>query len=372
MVYPTHLTDHAAIEVVGVEDIVANEREKATRRRDHVNETEQEVRRRQAEITSLRDKRHEARMALCGRLGDFGFAYEAESHSIVRLSLLAPPEPAAEAPVMPAVIEPFDPANYGVEDPEKHEKSSRLLKGLDVVSWIAVPFLGAFVGYSIGLLAGLSVKASLPIAVLAMVFGCALLSAMKASLYSTMYVASRRAAAAGHRGWMVSAFVVSCLLILAEAGLGSVAIVRYSQDRALRPDEVLPWGAAMLIALCFSTPVLVTSLAKGAFDGSSYDDRIGRARREAERYHKDRADAVRAQEEALRQRDAAARKRHEDALAAFHEADEKNRNDDRWKSAMSLYGAIGALNKEIDDREARLTDYEISRGHHLAAAEKRS
>jgi hypothetical protein len=123
----------------------------------------------------------------------------------------------------------------------------------------------------------------------------------------------------------------------------------------------------MLIALCFSTPVLLTSLAKGAYDGATFDDRVGRVRREAERFHREQAEAVRAHEAALRARDEAARARHAEELAAFQEADEKYRTDDRWKSAMSLFGAIGALDKEIADREKRLTDYQIGRGYALSA-----
>ena len=366
MVHPSQLSNHAAIKVVGADDIVANEREKSTRRQQFLAEVEGEIRHREAEITALRDKRHEARMALCARLGDFGFAYDADSHSITRLSLLSPPEPEAVAPPAPTPIEPFDPTKYGVADPEKHDKSSRLLRGLDVVAWIAVPFLGAFVGYSVGLLAGLPVKASMPVAALSMAFGFALLAGMKASIYSTMYVTSRRAVATGTRGWTVAALVACVLLIAAEAGLGSVAIVRYSQDRALRPEEVLPWGAALLIALCFSTPVLITSLAKGAFDGSSYDDRVGRARREAERYHQEQIEFKRRHEDDLRSRDQAARKRREEALASFQEADEKYRSDDRWKSAMSLYGAIGALDREVIDREKLLAEF---RARHFASEE---
>lgn len=356
--------------VAGADFITHREIERADRRRAHKQETEDSVRTREREIDELRDARHRARLELCARLGDFGFAYDAGDHSITRISLVAPPEPALVAPTPARVPEPFDPARYGLSSEKPKAFAPRLLKGIDILAWCAVPFLGAFVGYSIGMLAGLPVKAQPAFAWASVLFGAALLATMKGSLYAIVHAAGRRAAATDRRSYVWTALAIAALLVAAEVGLGTTAVVRYSQDRALDPSEVLPVWQAMLVALCFSTPMLVASIAKGWYDGADHDSSAELARNEAERHHKEAAAALREHEAALRRQDEEARSRREKALADFEAANEKYREDDRWKTAMSLYGAIGVFDREIDERESLLKGFKIGRGFSLAGEAK--
>ena len=346
--------------------IVRREEERAERKRSHKNDTDEAVRAREAEIDALRTSRHQARLDLCARLGDFGFAYDAGDHSITRISLVAPPDPKLLATVPAAVPEPFDPLRYGLPSAAPKAFAPKMLKWIDGIAWVAVPFLGAFVGYSIGLLAGLPVKAQLGFALASVLFGAALLATMKGSLYAIVHAAGRRASATDRRSYVWTALAVAVLLVLAEVGLGTTAVLRYSQDRALDPSEVLPVWQALLVALCFSTPMLVASIAKGWYDGADHDSSADRARVEAERHHKETAAALREHEASLRQRDEEARAKAAKALADFEEANAKYREDDRWKSAMSLYGTIGAYDREIDERETLLKGFKISRGFSLA------
>lgn len=350
--------------------IVRHELERAERRRLHKSDTEDAVHQKEEAIDVLREGRHKARIELCARLGDFGYAYDAGDHSITRISLVAPPEGAILATSPALVPEPFDPNRYGLPPGAPEAFAPKLLKWVDGIAWFAVPFLGAFVGYSIGLLAGFPVKAQIGFALASILFGAALLATMKGSLYAIVHAAGRRSAATDRRGYVWTALGIAVLLILAEVGLGTTAVLRYSQDRALDPSEVLPVWQALLVALCFSTPMLVASVAKGWYDGAEHDSSADRARVEAERHHRETAAALREHEASLRQRDEETRAKAAKALADFEEANAKYREDDRWKTAMSLYGAIGVFDKEIEERENLLKGFKISRGFSLAGESK--
>ena len=351
--------------------LVRHEIERAERRRSHKSETEETVRAREEAINLLRDQRHKARIELCARLGDFGYAYDAGDHSITRISLVAPPDPAILAASPAVVPEPFDPAKYGIAEKSPEAFNPTLLKWIDRIAWCSVPFLGAFVGYSIGMLAGFPVKAEfLKFGLPSVVFGVALLATMKGSLYAIVHAAGRRAAAADRRGYVWTALAIALFLVLAEVGLGATAIRRYSEDQSIDPTDILPWFQTILVALCFSTPMLVASIVKGWSDGAEHDSSADRARVEAERHHKETAAALREHEASLRQRDEEARAKAAKALADFEEANAKHREDDRWKTAMSLYGAIGVFDREIDERENLLKGFKISRGFSLAGESK--
>ncbi len=362
------LSDHAL--VGGADFITHREIERADRRRAHKQDTEDSIRTREREIDELRDGRHRARLELCARLGDFGYAYDAGDHSITRISLVAPPDPALVAHSPASVPEPFDPGRYGLSGERPKSFEPKLMKWIDALAWCAVPFLGAFVGYSIGMLAGLPVKSQPAFAWASVLFGAALLATMKGSLYALVHAAGRRAAATDRRSYVWTALAIAAILVFAEVGLGTTAVLRYSQDRALDPSEVLPAWQAMLVALCFSTPMLVASIAKGWYDGADHDPSAERARAEAERHHKETAAALREHEAALRQRDDEVRSRREKALADFEEANAKYREDERWKTAMSLYGAVGVFDREIEERENLLKGFKIGRGFSLAGEAK--
>ncbi|RYG66654.1 hypothetical protein EON77_17235, partial [bacterium] len=239
---------------------VQHELDQTERRESHRRETTGEASRREQELNQLRALRHEARIELSARLGDFGLIYDPETNSLQRPIVADPPPP--EPAGMREVPPPFDPAQYGLPPKEPKTFSPRLLKGLDVLFWIAVPFLGAFVGYSIAKLVGLRVDASYVYAFVAVLFGASLLAAMKAAVYAIYHHAMRHAVARDERSPFVFATLVAALLIAAEAGLGTVAIHRYSVDRSVLPEDVIPFWQAGLIALCFSTPILLTSAFK--------------------------------------------------------------------------------------------------------------
>lgn len=363
------LPDHAVVPLLenrtGTDILLGPERDRSERLRAHRRDTEDSVQSREREIDALRKERHDARIELCSRLGDFGFAYSAVDHSITKISLVAPPAELAE-PQPTRVPEPFDPVRYGLPSTPPEAFAPKLLKWIDRLAWCAVPFLGAFVGYSIGLLAGLPVKAQVGFAVASVAFGAALLATMKGSLYAIVHAAGRRAAVTDCRGYVWTALAIALLLVIAEVGLGATAVRRYSEDRALSPEEVLPWLQAILVALCFSTPMLLASVAKGWIDGGEHDSTEAKARAEAERHHRETAAALREHEAELRRRDEEVRARREKALADFEAANERYREDDRWKTAMSLYGAIGVYDREIEEREALLKGFKIGRGFSLA------
>ncbi|RYG38865.1 hypothetical protein EON81_02520 [bacterium] len=353
-------------------DIVRREYQRADRRDRQRQETQEGVQQRQAEIDMLVEQRRKARLELCARLGDFGLVYDAEKHDIVRVGLKDPPRPEPRADKPGTVRDAFDPKNYDIPPKAPDAKEPKLLKWLDALGWVAVPFLGAFLGYSIGLLAGLPVKAQLEFAVASIVFGVFLLAGMKASIYTILHHVSRRAATTGLKVWLGFGWAVVALLIAAEATLGSVAIIRYSQDRAFRPEEVLPWYVALVVAVCFSTPVLIASAVKGGYDGSQHDDDRERMLHEARTHNAAVAKAQQDHEAAQRQLDAESLERHKEALTRFQTEHEKQISNDRWKSAMSLFGAITVLNIELSDAEKRLTSYKISRGYENSAEEKRN
>lgn len=357
------IADHRAI--------LADQDEVLAKRHGYRTETELEVQRREGELEALRNHRHAARMDLSVALGHFGYAYDPKTNTLVRSEIASPGVPIPPSAPLP-VREPFDPAKYGLPTQKPGGLSPKLLKWLDGVAWFAVLPLGAFIGYSIGHLAGLRVEAEPMIRNAAVVFGIAILATMKGSLYAIVHHAARRSKMEGRRSIVWLAFAFAALMVAAEAGLGTVAIQKYSEDRALNPSEVLPWYAALLIALCFSTPILVASIVKGWAEGREHDDRTDAAIADAERYHRENAEALRQHEEAQIARNEAARKEHDAALARFEAANAEHRNDPRWQAAMSLFGAISSYDLEIEERKRLLDNYKISRGYGDSALRKES
>ncbi|RYG85634.1 hypothetical protein EON77_05200, partial [bacterium] len=83
-----------------------------TERRDSLRrETSGEASRREQELNGLRGLRHEARIELSARLGDFGLIYDPATNSLQRPIVADPPPP--EPAGMREVPAPFDPALYG-------------------------------------------------------------------------------------------------------------------------------------------------------------------------------------------------------------------------------------------------------------------
>ena len=334
---------------------VRHETELFSRTEERRREFAGESSRRENELNDLREMRHKARIELSARLGDFGLIYEPETNSLQRPIVADPPPPAPAE--MRQVPEPFDPTRYGLPSQEPKAFAPKLLKGLDIMFWIAVPFLGAFVGYSIAKLVGLRVDASLAYAVVAVLFGAALLAAMKGAVYAIFHHAMRHATARGERAPFVFASIVAGLLIAAEAGLGTVAIHRYSVDRSVAPEDVIPMWQAALIALCFSTPILLTSAFKGWADGREHRDLDDVARADLERYHREKSEAQREHETAHQRRSEEAMRKHDEAVARFEAANERYHDDPRWRTAMSLFGAIATYDIEIAERERLLVEY---------------
>lgn len=349
---------------------VKHEAEQFARRESHRLDTAGETSRRETELNELRETRHAARLELSARLGDFGLIYEPETNSLQRPIVADPPPP--EPPAMREVPARFDPAHYGLPPREPKAFAPKLLKGLDILFWIAVPFLGAFVGYSIAKLVGLRVDASYVYAIVAVLFGAALLAAMKGAVYAIFHHAMRHATAQSQRAPFVFAAVVSGLLIAAEAGLGTVAVHRYSLERSVAPEDVIPIWQAALIALCFSTPILLTSAFKGWSDGREHRDLEDTARIDAERHHRERAEAQREHETAALQRSEEAIRRHDEAIARFQTANDRYHEDPRWRTAMSLFGAVATYDIEIAERERLLTNFKIGRGHEHASVKRES
>lgn len=326
------------------------------RHREFHDATQAEVRRYDGKLARLREQAHELRLELVNRLGQFGFTYDPEAHVIVRYNaagtLEAPPLP--EAPTPP---QPYSPPPRAARTPDPDPVWK------EVLPWVAILPLGAFLGYSIGLMAGFDVARNLAFAVGSMVFGITILAMLKLSVGLIARETVRQARRTGSPAPIAMGLAAVVVLVGAEALLAAKAIEHYSLMTALRPEEALPFWACAVIALCFSTPVLAMSVVQGWSKGESYDFQIEGREREARRVHDE---TERARTDYERKREAHAQEVARLKAAAqrdFDEANQKFAENPHWHAALDLYGQVRVLAHEIAETERLKTNFKISRGY---------
>lgn len=365
--------------------------------------TRQEVKERREKIDGLKGKRQELRLAAANTAGLIGLRYLADSNSYIRLvsgtddELVLPdivqrPDPLTpdEGPALPiaeekAPEEPFIPKDH-------HRGLGFWLA--EMLLWLLVVPVGAFVGVGLATLAGFvwqrNPETILPIAC---TFGVAIVAGLKL-LLTHLWALVGRQISLRQAHW--TPMVVAVALTLAGCGLdahlGAMALRQYSLARTFREADAMSYGQSFFLALAITTPLLLAAAVRayrhGLAEPGEEDHRRARSERERERWQRrqDRLEAEARQREARREED---RLRHRNELAAKgiseyedqvghsehrfgarrkleeqREADwAELRSHPEFKCLQGLIGQIGVLDVEIAEHERELTSFKIGRGY---------
>lgn len=369
----------------GIDAILSANQARTQERRRYLEDTETEIARREGEIEHLRNQRHIARMLLSEKAGLFGYVYDPTNDELTRTTIKDPKVLETSPPTPESVRAPFNPSEYGIHDsppsiPREKDKSVQILLNVfEAIMWMAVVPLGAFLGYSIGLMAGFPVKNDPNYAIAAALFGVFLLATMKAAVFKLTHLGTRRTQTTGSSAPMALAFAASGVFVAAELFLAANALVRYTSERAQFTDQPpMPLAIAAGVALCFSTPVLLASIVKGWYLGTGYEDEQARRKAErqaalgeAKRHHEAVAAAQKAHEEKLNRRYQDALGQHQAALERFEKSNDDLAQNADWQAVQQFRSAIRNLTQRIEEYEGELKAYSIRRGMRLSAETSR-
>lgn len=334
----------------------------------------------EGKLEALRDELRETRDLCCDHAGQIGLVYDAASDEVRKPAMphepIDPPQREAEGPtVMPA----FDPKEYGVAPKPPRAPRGWLyqkfwIQAFEWLAWLAIFPLGMFLGFSVGMMAGFPVDVRPSWGIAAAVFGVFLLGVMKVAVYEIALIAGRKSVESARSGPLVVGWTIVGLFMLAEATLATRAILHYTATQSLSGTSDIPWYVAALAALCFSTPILLTSAFRGHREGTASDDVEARHLDSLRAYHEklDRAKATHEAETRSRQSEDdakyEARLAHWEAERAKYE-DHVNSLD--YRALLKMRGRISVLKTQIVELEEILQGYKISRGHQESGMAKR-
>lgn len=335
---------------------LAREQEIAARRSSYQESTREELKPMKERLERIRGQRSGERGELVARLGEFGFTYDPKEHRIVRFQASAQPEPEPEAVPLPP------PAPMPPSEPSPDALSNAIKPWMHVLTWGAIIPLGFFLGYSIGLMAGFDVQRNFTLMAASAAFGMCILACLKVVCAFTMREMTRQARRMDRPGLVAVGIVVVLALLGAELTLAARAIHHYSAMSALRDSDALPLSICLVIAACFSTPVLLMSAMQGWSEGELLDhDREDKLRRDA-RHAQENLEAFQRRTAQLEAHAAAERQRKDEARRTFEEAEKIYAENPRWQSALSLYSMVTIRNQEIEEEEQRINNLKIERG----------
>lgn len=343
-------------------------------------ETELKTTEIERQLETLKEDLRQTRELCCDHAGQLGLVYDAATDDVRKPAMpQAPAEPPKREPPPPSVMPAFDPRAHGLAPrPPKQPRGwwyqKFWVQAFDWLAWLAIVPLGAFLGFSVGLMAGFPVDVRPAWGIAAAVFGLFLLGVMKVAVYEIALIAGKKSIESARRGPIVTGWCIVGVLMLAEATLATRAILHYTSTQNLSGQSDIPWFVAALAAMCFSTPILLTSALRGHREGTASDDVEARHLDALRAYHEklERAKAthdaeVRAQQD---REDAEYRARLEQWEADRAKYEEHTNSLD-YRTLLKLRGRVSVLKTQIEETERELNNYKISRGHLESGMAKR-
>lgn len=330
--------------------------ERDIRYTDHTRAQLEPMRRRLEEIHAhIERDSHE----MVARLAEFGFTYEPETHEILRFTASQNAHddidevPAPVAPPPP----PVRPAPAVQERPQDGIQPWKV-----ALTWVALAPLGGFLGYSIALMAGFDVKRFPAMAVFGAIFGIFILAILKVTCEGSTFYFAQQARRRGQPNLAWLGLIPVGIMILAELNLAGLAIQHYSRMTAFRSEQALSLWICLVIAMCFSTPVLYFSALMGWVKGDTLDTHEEDRQRLIEADYQRQLEEYRAEKEAHEQRLATAARERAENRAAYLADVNQFRENPRWQSALALYSSLKIRRAQAADLQKRIDSFKIERG----------
>lgn len=346
-------------------------RAKRQAQKEYAQESDRLRRERDTKLASLWEER-EAYMKLASKhAGNLGLVYIAERNDYIKLVSgveLPPPPPILDPPKEP---EPAPPPPKPATVEHGGTINNFMLKHFH---WFLALPVGAFVGYGLASLLGLSLARD-PILILAgIVIGCSVIVGMKILFWHLWHFVGKQTGL-GQAKWHHAgiASVITILLVAAEVFLGGFALVLYSQKTLVQGQEPLSPIIATGLAIAVSTAIVLISAVTGYKSG--FRDQDERDHQEAlykqTLQHHQALENFKAQVYAKAQADYATElKKHEENrekhLAQYREENEKFDNYKQlpeYQTLLQCISYIGSIDFLIENHERLQTNTSISRGH---------
>lgn len=335
-------------------------------------ETDTKAAEMQLRLDDLRDELRKTRELCCDHAGQIGLVYDASTDEVRKPAMPFEPIDPPKREATPRTVMPaFDPKAYGVAPrppraPRGWWYQKFWIQAFDWLAWLAILPLGSFLGFSVGMMAGFPVDVRPAWGVAAAVFGVFLLAVMKVAVYEIALIAGRKSVESARRGPLVVGWAIVALFMLAEATLATRAILHYTATQSLSGTSEIPWFVAALAALCFSTPILLTSAYRGHREGTASDDVEARHHDALRAYHDKLERAKREHEAEVKAREAKEEARYESQLREW--AIERAKYEDHvnsldYRTLLKMRSRISVLKTEIAEAETALQAYLATRGH---------